>query len=145
MALGHQVGVYRYDDASSESDKFEKIGRVTSLSGVGVKVNTTDAKFYDDADDEWTRVEAVSRDGGELTITIRYRNGNTHADELEKNAYGETEGEEQLKLQWPSWINRKIILNGIVTGWEYGTEKEGICEDTLTFKVNGKPQRSTLA
>lgn len=145
MALGHQVGVYRYDDASLESDKFEKIGRVTALSGVGIKVNTTDAKFYDDADDEWTRVEAVSRDGGELTITIRYRDGNAQAVELEKNAYGESDGDEQLKLQWPSIINRKIIISGIVTGWEYGSEKEGIHEVTMTFKVNGKPQRSALA
>jgi len=145
MALGHQVGVYRYDDAALESDKFEKIGRVFTLSGIGIKVNTTDGKTYDDADDEWTKVEAVSRDGGEITVGIRYRDGNIQADALEAAAYGEGSGDEQLKLQWPSAINRKIIVSGIVTGWDYGTEKEGIHEVTMTFKVNGKPQRSTLA
>lgn len=135
--LGHQIGISRYDDGSAEADKFEKIGRLVSFSGLKLSAEVVDSTAYADDADDWSTFESAMKDGGEISMGIRYEVGNAQADALETALMDGTE--EKIKILFPVAYNKRFILNVLVTGAEYTTEKGGIKERTFTCKVSGKP------
>lgn len=141
--LGHQIGIYRYDEASLEPDKFEKIGRVVSFSGLKLSSEVVDATEYSDDADGWNKFEAAMKDGGEISIGIRYEAGNPQADALEDAQ--DTGDIEKIKIQFPVSYNKRFILDTLVTGVEYATEKGGLKERNFTHKVSGKPDIGPLS
>lgn len=135
--LGHQIGVYRYDEASAESDKFEKIGRLVAFGGLKLTAEVVDNTTYSDDALDWNEFEYAMKDGGEFTAGIRYEAGNAQADALETALTDSVT--EQIKILFPTAYNKRFILNVLVTSVEYGTEKASLKERTFTCKITGKP------
>ncbi len=140
--LGQQIGIFRYDSASVEADKFEKIGRIISFSGLGLSSEVVDNTTYDEADAGWNEYEYAMKDGGEYQIGIRYEAGNTHADALETALMDDLT--EQIKILFPVAYNKRIISSVLVTKVDFATEKGGLKERTFTVKVTGKPDIGTV-
>lgn len=141
--LGHQIGIARFDEASLETDKFEKIGRIVAFSGLKTTMEVTDSTEYSDDAESWSDYEAAMYDGGELSIGIRFAAGNVQADALESAHF--TGEKEQLKILFPASYNKRFIFNVLVTSIEYGTEKGAIKERMFTCKVTGKPDIGPLS
>ena len=143
MSHGKQTGFYRHDEASVEADKMEKVGGVVNISGLKKSADAIDATTYDDAGDDFREYDYGLRDGGELSVTIRYgKTANTQADLLET---GHDDGLiETIQIKLPASIGKKIVANVLVTSVEFPTEKEGKLERTFTLKVTGKPAWSAV-
>lgn len=141
--LGHQIGIFRFDEASLETDKFDKIGRVVAFSGLKTAAEVVDSTEYAEDAENWSTFEAAMMDGGELSIGIRYAAGNAQADALEASHFSGTQ--EKVKILFPAAYNKRFILDVIVTSVEYGTEKGAIKERTFTMKVTGKPDIGPLS
>ncbi len=137
MSLGHQIGIFRYDSASVESDKFEKIGRIVSFSGLGLSAEVVDSTAFDEAAEDWNEYEYGMKDGGEYQIGIRYPASSAQADALETALMDSLT--EQIKILFPAAYNKQIISSVLVTKVDFPTEKGGIKERTFTVKVTGKP------
>ncbi len=141
--LGHQIGIYRFDSASVETDKFEKVGRLVAFSGLKVSSEVVDSTEYAEDADDWNTFEYAMKDGGEVTAGIRFVAGNAQADALETAIMDSTQ--EQIKILFPAAYNKRFILDVLVTSVEYNTEKGGIKERTFTLKITGKPDIGPLA
>jgi hypothetical protein len=143
MAYGKQVGFYRHHEASSETDKMEKVADVVAIAGLKKSADAVDATTYGDAGDDFREYDYGMRDGGELTITARYgKEENVQADLLET---AHDEGlVEIVQLKLPAPINKKVVMKVLVTAVDFPMEKEGKLERAFTLKVSGKPAWSAV-
>jgi hypothetical protein len=141
--LGHQIGIFRFDEESIETDNFEKIGRVVAFSGLKSTAEVVDSTEYSEDAEEWSDYEASKMDGGELSIGVRYY---ASSDQVERMAESHFSGtKEKLKILLPGIYNKRFIFDVLVTSVEFGTEKGAIKEITFTLKVTGKPDIGPLS
>ncbi len=143
MSHGKQTGFYRHDEASAEADKMEKVGGVVNISGLKKSADAIDATTYDDEGDDFREYDYGLRDGGELSITVRYgKTANAQADALD--AAHDAGDVETVQIKFPAPINKKMVAQVLVTSVEFPTEKEGKLERTFPLKITGKPTWSAV-
>tara|TARA_B110001454_G_scaffold54930_2_gene53735 strand:+ start:26042 stop:26473 length:432 start_codon:yes stop_codon:yes gene_type:complete len=143
MSHGKQTGFYRHDEASAETDKMEMVGGVQNIGGLKKSADAVDATPYSDTGDDFREYEYGLRDGGELSITVRYgKTVNTQADALE--AAHDAGDIEIVQIKFPAPISKKMVAKVLVTAVDFPTEKEGKLERTFTLKVTGKPEWSAV-
>jgi len=141
MPQGHQIGIKRFDSASAEADKMEIVGSVIALSGVGISVDVINDTEYGISAEDFQKYTAGMKDVNELSITVRYRKGNTdrtaQADKIQDSLMAGTD--EKIQLVFPDPISKKWTMDCVVAGFELPTEKEGKIDRVLKLKPSGKP------
>lgn len=146
MSLGHKIGIYQYDSASSETDKFEKMGDVIGLSGIKVSADTIEDKPYSEDADDWDEFISTMKRMEEFTLTIRrdktVTENSTQSDRLFDLA---SIGQKfQYRLILPDQA-KTITFSAIFTSLEIKTETRTRIEYGYSFKPSGAPVLEAVA
>lgn len=135
--LGKNVTLHRSSDAGSTYGT--KIGQITNMEPPERTADSNETTEYGQAHDYKTYVQGL-KDGGELTITVRYETGQTDVEALE-DAF-ENGTVEFLQIQFPAPISANRDFPVIVTRVGTPVPKDNQVERSFTLKVAGEYSRS---
>lgn len=148
-SMGHKIGIYQYDDTSTETDNMEKLGDVIGLSGIKFSVDTIEDKPYSEDASDWDEFSSTMKRMDEFTLTCRRdrntdSNGNSaQSDRLADPAQlGSKLG---YKLVLPAPYSNKILFDAILTSYELKTETRSRIEFTLTLKPSGEATKEAIS
>jgi len=143
MTLGLKAGFYVYDEASTETDKYDLIGGVMEMSGLDMTIDTSENTQYGPDEDDWRTFEAGMKDAGELSVTIRARTANkAKVDALRASGLaGETL---KARLKYPSPISQKADFDAVISKIGMPTTKDAHIDITFAMKISGKPAMSSV-
>lgn len=142
MSLGRHIDICLYEEASTNSDKFERIGEVQELGGIELTSETIENTPYGSDQGDYRGYDYSLKDGGEITVTIRYNSTNTRAQALADAFHNSTK--EKLALKFPAAIGKQFEATVLVTKVGVVTEKAGKLERQYSLKVHGEPTFETL-
>lgn len=137
--LGKQVTIHRSSDSGATYD--DAIGAVQTMEPPEPTADNNETTEYGASHDFKTFVQGL-KDGGEMTVGIRYEAGQTDAEALEDAFYNGTV--EYLQLQFPAPISKSRAFAAIVTRVGTPVPKDNQIERSFTFKVTGEITRATL-
>lgn len=142
MSLNRHIDFCIHDDASAASDKFDRIGDVQEIGGVDMSADTTENTPYGSDQDDWKGFDYGLKDGGEVSVTIRYDATNTKAEALADAFHNSTKP--KIALKFPSNIGKQFEATVLVTKVGIPMEKGNKTDRTFTLKVSGAPVFNTL-
>ena len=142
MSLNRQIDFCIYDDASAASDKFDRIGDVQEIGGVDMSAETIDDTPYGSDQGDWKGFAYSLKDGGELSVTIRYDATNTEAQTLADAFFNSTKP--KIALKFPSNIGKQFEATVLVTKVGIPMEKGNKTDRSFTLKVTGEPAFNDL-
>lgn len=141
MPQGHQIGIKRFDEASTETDNMEIVGSVIAVSGIGISADTIDDTEYGILEDNFRKYTYGMKDVSEIGLTVRYRKGNpertAQADKIQQSFMDEVL--ESIQLIFPAPISKIWTMDCVVSGFELPTEKDGKIDRVLKIKPSGAP------
>lgn len=111
---------------------FAAIGRITSISGPGIKRSTIDVTAHD-SEDGWMEFLGSLKDGGEVSADVNYTPSvhNVLVDDFEDTEARSYRIEFRSGSAW--------TFDAILTGLEPDAPYDDKLSATLTWKVTGKP------
>jgi predicted secreted protein len=124
---GFGTQLQRFDVSS-----FTAIGRITSISGPGLKRNTIDVTAHD-SPDGWMEFLGGLKDGGEVSADVNF----TPAVHGLLVADLDDDDPRTYRIEWPS--GSAWTFDAILTGFEPDSPYDDKLSATLTWKVTGKP------
>ena len=137
MSLNRHIDLCIFDDASAASDKFDRIGEVQEIGGIDMSAETTDNTPYGSDQDDWMGYDYGLKDGGEVSVTIRYDSANTKAQALADAFFNSTK--QKIALKFPANIGKQFEATVLVTNVGIPMEKGNKTDRTYTLKVSGTP------
>lgn len=137
--LGKQVTLHRSTDAGGTYGS--AIGAIQTMEPPEATADNNETTEYGASHDYKTFVQGL-KDGGEMTVNIRYEASQTDADALE-DAY-DNGTVEFLQLQFPAPISKSRSFPVIVTRVGTPVPKDNQIERVFTFKIAGEVTRATL-
>lgn len=142
MSLNRHTDLCLFDDASAASDKFDRIGEVQEISGIELSAETTENTPYGSDQSDYRGYEYGLKDGGEISVTIRYDSSNTKAQALADAYHNSTKP--KIALKFPSNIGKQFEATVLVTNVGIPMEKGNQTDRTFTLKVDGAPAFNDL-
>jgi hypothetical protein len=137
MSLGRHVSLKRFDSGSIESDQMELVGDVIELSGIELSGETNENTPYGANESDFRTYEYGLKDGGEISISVRYRASNAQADAFADAFFNSTA--EKIQLIFPAAIGQKFEADVLVTKVGIPTGKGDQLNRDFTLKVSGEP------
>jgi len=111
------------------------IGYATNINGPNIKVDTIDASSHDSAD-TYREYIAGLRDGGEVSLDVRFIPGDTTGQKYFISDLHEGT-ERQVVITLPD--SSTWTFNALATGFSPSDPHDAALGATLTMKVTGKP------
>ena len=142
MSLGRHIDICLHEEASTNSDKFERIGEVQELGGIELTSETIEDTPYGSDQGDYRGYDYGLKDGGEVTVTVRYNSTNTRAQALADAFHNSTK--EKIALKFPAAIGKQFEATVLVTKVGIATEKAGKIERQFIIKITGAPTFATL-
>ena len=148
-SMGHKIGIYQYDETSTEADNMEKLGDVIGLSGIKFSADTLEDKPYDEGANDWDEFATTMKRMEEFTLTCRRdkdtatNNNSDQSDRLFDPA--ELGGKLGYKFVLPAPYSKKILFDAILASLEIKTETRTRIEFMLTLKPSGEPTISAVS
>lgn len=141
--LGHQFGVYLFDESSGDSGAFEKLGDLRNLSGIKMSADTIEDKEYDEGANEWDEFSSTMKRLEEMTLTIRRDKDtatNNKSDQSDRLMDLTQIGEKhQFQIVSPSRYSKTLTFHAVVTALEIKTEARSVVDVMYTIKPSGAP------
>lgn len=142
MGINRHIDFCLYDDASEASDKFDRIGGVQELGGIELTAETTENTPYGSDQSDYRGYDYGLKDGGEVSVTIRYDSANTKAQALADAYHNSTKP--KIALKFPASIGKQFEATVLVTNLGIPMEKGNQTDRTFTLKVTGAPEFKDL-
>lgn len=116
-----------------------EIAQITSISGPGLSLDTTDVTEHDG--DGWEEVVPTILRSGEITFDIVYDpSETTHKDSSGGLLYDmRTRALTAYTLTFPTSPSKSIGFSAYVTGFEINAPVDGALTASVTLKPSGKP------
>ena len=137
--LGKQVTLHRSADSGTSYNN--AIAAIQTLEPPEATADTNETTEYGASHDYKTFLQGL-KDGGEMTLGIRYEASQTDVDALEDAFDNGTV--EFLQLQFPAPISKSRSFQALVTRIGTPVPKDNQIERSLTLKVTGEITRATL-
>lgn len=142
MSLNRQIDFCIYDDASAASDKFDRVAEVQELSGIELTAETIENTPYGSDQDDYRGSDYGLKDGGEVSVTIRYDSNNTKAEALADAYHNSTKP--KIAIKFPASVGKQFEATVLVTKVGIPMEKGNKIERAFTLKIDGAPVFNTL-
>lgn len=142
MSLARHSDFCIYEEGSANSDKFERIGAVQEIGGIELSAETTENTPYSSVGGDYRGYDYGLKDGGEITVTIRYDAANTQATALADAFHNSTK--EKIAIKFPAAINKQFEATVLVTKVGIPMEKGAKIDRQFTLKVDGEPTFNAL-
>lgn len=138
--LGNKISLHLSTDGGTQFSG--KIADVIDIQ-VGEKTAETVESHTYASDHNYKEYDYGLKDGGEYTIAVRYKAGQTEVDKLEK-AYDADE-KVHVQLQFPAPIQKSVTFEALITKVGHTSTREAHVDRSFGLKVSGEPKKATLS
>mgnify|MGYP000872091355 CR=1 FL=1 len=142
MSLNRHIDFCIYDEASTNTDKFERVGSVQALGGIDLTAETNENTPYGSDQGDYRGFDYGLKDAGELSATIRYESANANAQVLADAFHNGTKV--QIALKFPAAQGKQFQATVLVTKLAIPMDIGAKTDRQFTMKIDGEPTFATL-
>lgn len=137
--LGNKVTIHRSTDSGSTYGA--KIADVINIEPGEKTAETVESSVYG-ADHDYKEYDYGMKDGGEYSITVRYKTGQTDVDALEDAL--DNSVKEFIQLQFPAPISKSESFRCLVTKVGKPLPSGEHIDRVIGLKVDGQPTSAAI-